>query len=181
VGPRAIDPLDAILQELTHVAASIDRHQMQRLVEVMRSAKRIFVAGIGRSGLMARALAMRLMHLEFDVHVVGETTTPSIRKGDLLLCCSRYGRSRTLHTYVEKAHEVDARAALITMTTRSPLARRVDHVFAIPVVVGGRSRQPLGTIFEQSLLLYCDALVMFAMRRLGISETEMARRHTQLE
>jgi 6-phospho-3-hexuloisomerase len=166
---------------LTEVAAHVDRNEMARLVDVMRGGKRIFVAGIGRSGLMARALAMRLMHLEFDVHVVGETTTPSIGKGDLLVCCSRYGKSRTLKTYVEKAHESGARAALVTMTAKSPLAKRVDEVFVIPVEAGGKSRQPLGTVFEQSLLLYCDALVMLAMKRLGVSEDEMRRRHTQLE
>jgi len=181
VGSDALDPLDAILAELTQVAACVDRGEMARLVDVMRGAKRIFVAGIGRSGLMARALAMRLMHLEFDVHVVGETTTPSIAKGDLLVCCSRYGKSRTLKTYVEKAHEAGAGAVLVTMTAKSPLAKNVDDVFVIPVASGGKSRQPLGTIFEQSLLLYCDALVMFAMKRLGVSEEEMARRHTQLE
>jgi len=181
VGSDARDPLDAVLAELTQVARGVDRGEMARLVEVMRGAKRIFVAGIGRSGLMARALAMRLMHLEFDVHVVGETTPPSIGKGDLLVFCSRYGKSRTLHTYVEKAHESGASAALVTMTAKSPLAKRVDHVFVIPVAAGGKSRQPLGTIFEQSLLLYCDALVVLAMKRLGISEEEMARRHTQLE
>ena len=181
MGPDPVDPLEAILAELAEVAAVIDRERMARLVDVMRAAKRIFVAGIGRSGLMARALAMRLMHLEFEVYVVGETTTPSIARGDLLVCCSRYGKSRTLHTYVEKAHEVGAKAVLVTMTARSPLARRVDEVFVIPVEEGGTSRQPLGTIFEQGLLLYCDALVMIAMKRLGVSEQVMARRHTQLE
>jgi 6-phospho-3-hexuloisomerase len=130
---------------------------------------------------MARGLAMRLMHLKFEVYVVGETTTPSIRKGDLLLLCSRFGRSRTLHTYVEKAREVGARSVLVTMTARSPLAKRVDEVFTIPVGANAKSRQPLGTIFEQSLMLYCDALVLLAMRRLGITEAQMAKLHTQLE
>ena len=181
MGSDALDPLDAILAELTEVARCVDRGEMNRLLETMRAGKRVFVAGIGRSGLVARGLAMRLMHLDFEVYVVGETTTPSIGKGDLLVCCSRYGRSRTLHTYVDKAHEVGATAAVITMTAKSPLAKRSDDVFVIPVETGGKSRQPLGTIFEQSLLLYCDALVMLAMKRLGISEEEMARRHTQLE
>lgn len=181
MGPDPLDPLEAILGELTQVARCVDRASMARLVDQLRGARRIFVAGIGRSGLMARAMAMRLMHLELDVHVVGETTTPSIQKGDLLLCCSRYGKSRSLSTYVDKAHEARARAVLVTMTEKSPLAKRVDDVFVIPVEAGGRSKQPLGTIFEQCLLLYCDALVMLAMKRLGISEDEMARRHTQLE
>jgi 6-phospho-3-hexuloisomerase len=181
VGSDALDPLDAILAELTAVAAGVDREEMARLLDAMRAAKRVFVTGIGRSGLVARGLAMRLMHLDFEVYVVGETTTPSIAKGDLLVCCTRYGKSRTLHTYVEKAHEVGAKAAVVTMTAKSPLAKRADAVFLIPIGAGGKSRQPLGTIFEQSLLLYCDALVMLTMKRLGISEDEMARRHTQLE
>ena len=181
MGSDPIDPLSAILGELAGVSANIDRKEMARLVDVIASANRLFVTGMGRSGLMARALAMRLMHLKLEVFVVGETTTPSIRKGDLLLCCSRFGRSRSLKTYIDKAHEIGARAAVITMTLRSPLARQADEVFLIPVHEGGVSRQPLGTIFEQSLLLYCDALVLLAMRRLGISEAEMARQHTQLE
>ena len=181
MGSDSFDPLTAILGELASVASNVDRREMARLVDVVAGARRMFVTGMGRSGLMTRALAMRLMHLKLEVFVVGETTTPSIRKGDLLLCCTRFGRSRSLKTYIDKAHEVGARAAVITMTLRSPLARQADDVFLIPVHEGGGSRQPLGTIFEQSLLLYCDALVMLAMKRLGISEKEMARRHTQLE
>jgi 6-phospho-3-hexuloisomerase len=91
VGSDALDPLDAILAELTAVAAGVDREEMARLLDAMRAAKRVFVTGIGRSGLVARGLAMRLMHLDFEVYVVGETTTPSIAKGVLLVCCTRYG------------------------------------------------------------------------------------------
>lgn len=181
MGSDSFDPLSAIVAELASVAANVDRKEMDRLLDTMSGSKRVFVAGIGRSGLMARGLAMRLMHLDFDVHVVGETTTPSIRKGDLILLCSRYGRSRTLLTYVEKAREEGARSAIITMTAKSPLAKRADDIFIIPVETGGKSRQPLGTIFEQGLLVWCDALVMLAMRRLGITEADMAKQHTQLE
>ena len=181
MGSDAIDPLAAILEELIEVAANVDRKEMSRLVTIMAKAKRIFVAGMGRSGLMARALSMRLMHLRMEVYVVGETTTPSVRRGDLLICCSRYGRSRSLRTYIEMAHEVRAKAALITMTPDTPLAQQADYVFTIAVREGGKSRLPMGTIFEQSLLIYCDALVMLAMRRLGVSEKQMAKQHTQLE
>lgn len=175
------DPLSDVLSELREIAERVDRTQMAELVEVIARSKRIFVAGMGRSGLMARALAMRLMHLGFDVYVVGDTTTPSIRSKDLLICCSRYGRSRSLNTYITKAHEEGAAAALITMTRRTPLAKKADYVFLIPVEKSGESRQPLGTVFEQSLLVYCDAIVLMAMTRLKISERDMAAQHTQLE
>ncbi len=181
MGSDALHPLEAILAELRDVLAQVDVEEMERLVGLMAKAKRIFVAGMGRSGLMAQALAMRLMHLRMSVFVVGETTTPSIRRGDLLICCSRYGRSRSLNTYIDKAHEAGAKAAVITMSTDTPLATKADHVFTIAVESDGRSRQPLGTIFEQGLLVYCDALVLLAMKRLGVSEKQMAKQHTQLE
>lgn len=181
MGSDALHPLEAVLLELSEVAAEIDPVEMDELVKRMADANRIFVAGMGRSGLMAQAFAMRLMHLKLSVFVVGETTTPSIKRGDLLICCSRYGRSRSLRTYIEKAHEAHAEAAVITMSRDTPLAKQADHVFTIPVGEGGKSRQPMGTIFEQSALIYCDALVLLAMKHLGVSEKQMAQQHTQLE
>jgi 6-phospho-3-hexuloisomerase len=154
---------------------------MDALVSRIAKSRRIFVAGMGRSGLMARAFAMRLMHLQLKVFVVGETTTPSVGPGDLLICCSRYGRSRSLRTFIQKAHEAEAEAAVITMYCDTPLAKQADYVFQIAVEKGGQSTLPMGTIFEQSLLLYCDAIVLLAMKKLGISEHEMRKRHTQLE
>ena len=181
MGSDALHPLAAILSELTDVTSHVDVAEMDALVCRMAKAKRIFVTGMGRSGLMARALAMRLMHLKLKVYVVGETTTPSIGRGDLLICCSRYGRSRSLSTFIDKAHEAKAKAAVITMDPDTPLAKHADFVFQIAVERGGRSKQPLGTIFEQSLLLYCDALVLLAMKKLKISERQMVKQHTQLE
>ncbi len=181
MGPGPVHPLKQVLEELTEISARIDRAEMDRFVTLLEGVRRIFVAGMGRSGLMARAMAMRLMHLGFDVHIVGDTTTPSIGAEDLLICCTRYGRSRTLRTFIVKAHEAGAVAAVITMMGDTPLAKQADHVFLIPVANGGKTRQPLGTAFEQALLLYCDGLVMLAMEHLGVDESQMARQHTQLE
>ncbi len=40
------------------------------------SRNRIFVTGLGRTGLMARGFAMRLMHLGRRVYHVGDVITP---------------------------------------------------------------------------------------------------------
>ena len=52
---------------------------------MIRKDRRIFVAGEGRSGFSAKGFAMRLMHLGYTVYVVGETITPALREGDLLV------------------------------------------------------------------------------------------------
>ena len=93
MGSDPLHPLVGILSELAEVASHVDVKEMDALVCRMAKAKRIFVAGMGRSGLMARALAMRLMHLKMQVFVVGETTTPSIKRGDLLTTSSTPGHA----------------------------------------------------------------------------------------
>ncbi|AVH54882.1 MULTISPECIES: hypothetical protein [Streptomyces] len=70
-----------ILAEIDGVIALVD-DALESLAMTLRNAERIFVTGEGRSGLMAKAFAMRLMHLGLPVHVIGETTTPAVAQGD---------------------------------------------------------------------------------------------------
>ncbi len=170
-----------ILTELTEIAGRTSEEDLARLADHILEADRVYVTGMGRSGLMARAFAMRLMHLGLRVFVVGETTTPSIEEGDLLLCCTRWGRSGSLLHYMGKAKGAKARTAVITLDGASPMAKKADEAIAIPVGEQGGSRQPLGTLFEQILLLTLDALVIILMEKSGFTEREMARLHTNLE
>ena len=173
--------IDRILAELTKIAGRTPEDDLERLADRIDEADRVYVTGMGRSGLMARAFAMRLMHLGLSVFVAGETTTPSIEKGDLLVCCTRYGRSGTLLHYIDKAHAAGASAAVITMDPSSPMVEKAGIVLAIPVQGDQETRQPLGTLCEQILLLTLDALVIVLMRKRGFTEREMARLHTNLE
>ncbi len=181
MGSRPLHPLDAIYRELTDIAAALPREEAGALALAVSRAKRVFLGGMGRSGLMMRAFAMRLMQLGVEVHVVGDTTTPSIRKGDLLILGSRYGRSGSLAHYVEIARREKARVAVVTMDKNTPLAKTADLVATIPVTAGGLSQQPLGTLFEQSLLVYLDAVVLLLKRLLHKTEHAMSKRHTNLE
>lgn len=54
--------LQAILAELMADAQQIDGEEVNALGEAIMQAKRVFVAGAGRSGFAARAFANRLMH-----------------------------------------------------------------------------------------------------------------------
>lgn len=173
--------IDRILSELTEIAGRTAEEDLARLADRILSADRVYVAGMGRSGLMARAFAMRLMHLGLSVFVAGETTTPSIEEGDLLVCCTRYGRSGTLLHFIDKAHAAGALAAVITMDLDSPMVEKADEVLRISVEGDHATRQPLGTLFEQILLLTLDALVIVLMTKRGFTEREMARLHTNLE
>jgi len=181
VGARPLHPLDAIYRELTGIARTVPRAQADALAEAVHGARRVFVAGMGRSGLMMRAFAMRLMQLGLTAYVVGDTTTPSFARGDLLVVGSRFGRSGSLLHYAGIAKRTGGRVATVTMSPGTPLARKSELVATIPVREGGPSKQPLGTLFEQSLLVYLDAVVILLKRRLHATETTMRKRHTNLE
>jgi len=161
---------------------------MELLVRAVSAAPRVFVAGAGRSGLVAQSFAMRLMHLGKSVHVIGDATTPGIGPGDLLVVGSGSGSTPSLVTAAGNARSLGARIALLTIRADSPIARLADIVLTIPaptpkIEVGTdfASGQPMGSLFEQALFLTFDALILMLMDLEGISGEDMFTRHANLE
>lgn len=192
---KASPPFDviaqSILDELRRTLHRVSGDEVEALVREVTEARRIYVAGAGRSGLVMRGFAMRLAQLGLPVHVVGETTSTAVRRGDLLLIGSGSGVTDRLVHYAGKASEAGARVAAATAAPDSPAARLADVVVAIPAPtpksskesVGPEylSRQPMGTLFEQSLGVMLDACVMLLMARLEETGRSMFARHANLE
>ena len=174
-------------QVLGEVAACVRQVSTESLVGaevLMETAPRVFVAGAGRSGLCMRALGMRLMHLGKTVYVVGETITPSISTADLLILGSGSGRTTGLLAMAEKAWNQGAQILLFTTDATSPLAQLADHRIVIPAPSlreAEGSLQPMGSLFEQSLLILCDSLILRLMQRTGVGAAQMLERHANLE
>lgn len=177
--------INCILDELGGVSDQISEEQLERLLEELLQANRIFGAGAGRSGLMVRAFVMRLMHLNLQAYVAGETVTPSIRKGDLLVIGSRSGETRTMLIFAEQAKAQGAKISLLTSHPESTLASLADIVVTIPTypttVSQSSSIQPLGSQFEQALLVTLDSIILFMMTRLGVTQSDMLWKHANLE
>jgi 6-phospho-3-hexuloisomerase len=176
-----------ILQELSRTLENIEDEAAQKLVDRMLHAKRIFVAGAGRSGLMIRAFAMRLMHAGLDVYVVGETVTPSLMHGDLLIIGSGSGETKSLAAIAEKAKKLGAYVAIVTVSPQSTIGQLADIVLHIPAspkeseAKASISVQPMGSLFEQSLLLLFDSLILQMMEQRNINASSMLGRHANLE
>lgn len=183
--------LRTILDEIRRTLKEVSADDMEALVRELVTARRVFVSGAGRSGLVMRCFAMRLMQLGLPVHVVGETTSPAIGSGDMLLIGSGSGSTDRLVHYAGQAVETGARLAVATTDGESPAARLANVVIVIPAPTpksskspgsqGPESDQPMGTLFEQSLAVMLDAGVMLLMARLGESESGMFARHANLE
>ena len=176
-----------ILEEVSATLGRMSPDGLERLVEAVLAADRIYVAGGGRSGLMAKAFAQRLMHLGLVTYVVGETTTPAIRRGDLLVSCSASGETQVTVLVSEVAHKAGARVFAVTATPDSPMARLADEMIVIPAPprrgpsASGPSAQYGGSLFEQALLVLLDAISLEIGRRRGTPPQEIASRHANLE
>src|ERR671920_628765 len=132
---RSFDRNRSLVQdEISGVFQSVDPAQVAALVTELRLADRIFVTGAGRSGLVLKMAAMRLMHLGLTVHVVGETTAPAIRTGDVLLAASGSGTTSSVVKAAQTAAAQGARVAVYTTNPGSPLAEAASAVVVIPGV-----------------------------------------------
>jgi 6-phospho-3-hexuloisomerase len=83
--------LAEIIKELNRSVDLISNDEAEKLVNGILESKKIFVAGAGRSGFMAKSFAMRMMHMGIDAYVIGETVTPNFEKDDILIIGSGSG------------------------------------------------------------------------------------------
>jgi 6-phospho-3-hexuloisomerase len=174
--------LEVIHSSVEKVLSRIDEKETAQFIQSISSSRRLFLSGQGRSGLVARCFAMRLMHLGFSSYVVGETTTPGIGKKDLLIICSCSGRKHITLELVRQARQSEAAVFALTASRESPLVRLVHRLIFFPLVSQKDAPEELlGSLFEQSLFLYLEGVVLFLMRKMKISEQDMLRRHTNLE
>lgn len=178
--------LQVIIQENQRLAAQVDLIPVAALIPLIQHAERVYVVGAGRTGLALKAAAMRLMHLGLTVFVVGETTTPAIQVGDLLLAGSGSGTTSTIVKAAEKAKAAGAQVVAISTTTDSPLATLATQVVVLPAAQkqdhgGTISQQYAGSLFEQSVLLLTDAIFQTLWALDGTPAEELWKRHANLE
>lgn len=177
---------DEILAELKRTLELINDEDAEKVVEGILRAKKIFVAGGGRSGFMAKAFVMRMMHVGLDAYVVGETVTPNLEPSDIFIVGSGSGETGSLAAMTKKAKSIGATVVAVTINPDSTIGKLADIQIEIPAQAkaegtSGKSIQPMGSLFEQSLLLFYDAVILRFMDKKGLKSDVMYGRHTNLE
>jgi 6-phospho-3-hexuloisomerase len=182
---RFHDEAAEILAEQVEAIALVDGRAVGDLLTAVAAANRIFLLGEGRSGLAGRMFAMRLMHLGHQAFVVGETITPSIADGDLLIAISGSGETGTVVMLAGGAKKAGAQLAAVTANPESRLAKPADLILRIPTqhkLQSATSRQYGGSLFEQTALLLFETMVsMLAAGDAASGFASLAKRHANLE
>ena len=192
-----ISAIEAILDNIHDAEEYLVEEDIANFIEIITTADNIFVTGAGRSGLAAKAFAMRLMHLGLSSYVVGETISPAINAGDCILAISGSGETNTIVTAARISKKRGAKVLALTSYPESSLGQLADGI----IHVKGRTKvevddenylkrqikgnytslTPLGTAFELTSLVFLDGLVSELMEAMGKTEEDLKNRHTVLE
>ncbi|MTI81078.1 MAG: SIS domain-containing protein [Firmicutes bacterium] len=176
-----------MVDEVATIFNNINENEIASLVDEIAVAKRVFIYGLGRERLMLQAFAMRLMHLGIDVHMVGDVTTPGIKEGDLFVTSSGTGYLSTVEALLKIVKHSKARTAFMTAHPDSPLPQQAELIIKIPAqtmkdnLESRTSPQPMGALFEQAQLLMLEMVIVLLIEKLGVTESDMEKNHTNLE
>lgn len=170
---------DYLLERLTQVFQEEHEEAVQEALAYVASAPKVFVYGVGRSGLVGKAFAMRMVQLGLRVFFIGETITPIVEPNDVVVILSRTGETMSAIQTANIVRRVGGRVITLTARPHSKIAHASNLV--IPLV-DRRDREahryaPLGTLFEEAAFLLLDAFVTLLMEKLGQTEEDMRKRH----
>ncbi|MDR2976400.1 MAG: 6-phospho-3-hexuloisomerase [Streptococcaceae bacterium] len=175
--------------ELSEIELKVSEDQIQGVMHQIETANRIFVCGAGRSLLMLRAFAMRLMHIGYEAFVVGDTTTPAFEAGDMLIVGSASGETTNLVSITKRAKELGGTIAVVSIFEDSTLARLADSCIRIPAFTdklpesdtNKRNTLSGGSMFEIGMVLMFDAMVLPLAEKKEVSTNRVFARHANLE
>jgi 6-phospho-3-hexuloisomerase len=192
--------VEEILSGAKRAIDDLDEGQVENLIRMIQETqdKKIFVVGMGRSGFVGRAFALRLMNLGFNVYFLGETITPAAGKDDLVIAISGTGMTKLVVSAASAAKDIGAKIVAITSYKESQLGQMADQL----VLVKGRTKMgwpreedylarqilgerepisPLGSVFENNCMVFLDGLVVELMYRMKKNENDLRSRHATIE
>jgi 6-phospho-3-hexuloisomerase len=177
--------LDEICANVTHYRETdVNPQQINAFVRMIIRARRIFVYGAGRSGLIGKCFAQRLMHLGLETYALGETITPAMNKKDVLVSISGSGGTTSTLAIARGANALGAKVIAVTAHPKSRLAGMANLVLFVrgKTKVGEyASLAPFTSLFDITTLAVLDSLCAEIMDKLGATEQTIQRAHATVE
>jgi len=173
------ESLDYIMRNVKEALANVDPEAVKQTIEEFIDAKKIFIYGVGRSGLIGQAFAVRLVQMGFDVHFVGDMTTPFVDEGDLVVIVSNTGETMSVVQTANIVRRVGARVISVTSNPNSKLGHASNIILEVGQTKDDQKKRlaPLGTIFEDAALVMFDSMIPLIMERTEQNEASLRRRH----
>jgi 6-phospho-3-hexuloisomerase len=184
---RIQEKIDSILEENRLLLQGLSDEAVQDFVSKLEEANAIFFSAQGRSGYVLRCFCMRLMHLGYRVYFCGETITPAIGTGDLLVVLSGSGETSSTFEAVEIAKKRSARIFGILGNLNTKIPQLKDHSIYLPGTTKlchdsePVSPQLAGSLFEQAAFIFLEAVVLALSQERAEKINSALRLHAVIE
>lgn len=196
---RAVQSMMILMaSKIRSIAGALSETEIDLFLDALLRANRVYIMGAGRSGLVAKAFAMRLMHLGLQSYVVGETITPAMNPEDLLVVFSGSGATKTVADIAETVKGIGGKVFLISYNRDSRIGKIADGVVVIPsqrekdadasvefeirqMMGDHKSFAPLGTLFETTAMVFADAVISRLMEIMKCDVEDLRGRHANIE
>jgi len=176
--------IEYINYKVKDIISNVSLDDIEKFKKLFFKSNRIFIYGAGRSGLVAKAFAIRLVHLGFQTFVIGETITAPVQKNDLVIIVSGSGETIPAVMTAEIAKNLDAKVVSLTGKKNSEIAKYADISIFISASCNDIERKkyaPLGTLFEASVWIILDGIIADLLDSKKETEEDMRCRHATLE
>lgn len=176
-----------ITNEITSTLTNVNSNEIDRLIDQINKAEKVFFVGVGRVLLSLQSIAKRFAHLGVQTYVVGQITEPAMTNKDLLIVGSGSGETAFPLIIAKKAKELNATVAHIGANPNSSMSQYADVFVRLPISSNPesseevQSEQPMKSLFEQSLLLLGDAIALMIVRKENIELNSLWEFHANLE
>ena len=107
------ESLDYIQFKLQGILGNVTSNDIDNVSTLFFEAHRIFVYGAGRSGHVAKAFAIRLVHLGFQTFVIGETIGAPVKKDDMVFIVTGSGETIPSVMTAEIARNIGAKLVVV--------------------------------------------------------------------
>ena len=173
------DSVRYITNMMQDILSTNDSAQINEVIDNILNAGKVFVYGVGRSGHVGKGFAMRLVQLGLKAYFIGETITPIVESNDVAVIISNTGETMSAIQTGNIVRRVGAKVLVVTSNKKSKLAHLANIVICIPIKDEERKKElaPLGTLFEDSSMIFLDGVISELMVKLGESEESMRGRH----
>lgn len=146
----------------------LNEEQIQRVLGLLDSCRRVFVCGLGCSGLAAREIQMRLMRAGLDVDVVTDPHIMKMRaalvdKDCLVIGISLSGKTKEVLDCLHVAKKSNAKVVLLTSNIEPGVDKFCDEILRVAYVKNldfGMKVSP-----QLSILIMFDILYAYYMER----------------
>ncbi|MFX1284211.1 MAG: 6-phospho-3-hexuloisomerase [Promethearchaeota archaeon] len=179
---QTVEEIIAHLKE--YLASSTVEKELKKSIEILLGAEKIFIFGAGRSGMVGRMFAQRLMHLGFPSYYLSETITPRFTSKDCLVVISGSGETISPISISKGAKEIGGNIIALTANPLSTIGKIADQI----INVKGQTKDvkqealaPFTSLFDITALVVLDAMTRVIMNKIGKTEADIHKTHATLE